>query len=105
MTNGSRAARAPRKKPGARTNGSRAAAPPDKGGTSVGSRVRKLREDLGLKQKDLADAVGVAPHTLWRIEAGQHANPRARVLQGLARELRTTVDFLLGTSSPIRAAG
>jgi DNA-binding XRE family transcriptional regulator len=104
MSNGA-PTRTPRKKAGVRTQGSRAVAPPKSDGATVGSRVRKLREDLGLKQKDLADAVGVAPHTLWRIEAGQHANPRARVLQGLARELRVSVDFLLGTSTPIRAAG
>jgi transcriptional regulator with XRE-family HTH domain len=72
---------------------------------TLGARVRGLREKRGLKQTDLAAKVGVRPHTLWRIEAGQVANPRARVLEGLARELKVTVDFLLtGTSQPRRAS-
>lgn len=72
---------------------------------TLGARVRQLRGKRGLKQIELAAKVGIRPHTLWRIEAGQVANPRTRVLQGLARELGVTVDFLLtGSSQPRRAS-
>ena len=45
----------------------------------VSSRLRKRRQSLGIRQKDLADLAEIAVHTLSNIESGK-GNPSLEVL-------------------------
>lgn len=38
---------------------------------AVGKRIRDARERRGLKQTELAEAIDVRAHTMWRYEAGR----------------------------------
>lgn len=42
----------------------------------IGRRVRDARRAKGLSQKELADAVGIAPNTIGAIERGAEGQPR-----------------------------
>ena len=57
---------------------------------SIGSNVRRLREDSGATQAQLAEACGVEPAHLQRVEYGTTA-PSLRLLQRLANEFGTDV--------------
>ncbi len=61
---------------------------------TIGKRIRLLRQDLGIKQQDLAAAVGVTPSHMSQIEKGQK-RPTATMLAAVAKELQTTTDYLL----------
>lgn len=58
--------------------------------------VRRLREEKGWSQGELAQYAGTTQAQVSRIEAGQHASPRADTLAGLAAALGVSVDYLLG---------
>lgn len=60
----------------------------------LGERIRARREALGMQQIDLADAIGVRPHSMWRYEAGK-SRPRAEMLDKIADALQTTSKALL----------
>jgi transcriptional regulator with XRE-family HTH domain len=60
----------------------------------VGERVRRLREQRGMTQVELAAGLPVSGSYISLIEAGKRA-PRARVLDLLAERLGCTVDYLL----------
>lgn len=49
---------------------------------AVGAYLRALRESQGLSQGKLAEMVGVAGNTIWRIEAGKQ-EPRADALAAI----------------------
>lgn len=73
--------------------------------TSLGGRVRELRQSLGLAQSDLARLSGLSNGYVSLVETGQrHPSPGA--LAGLARALQTTVDYLTdgGLAGSERAA-
>jgi transcriptional regulator with XRE-family HTH domain len=55
---------------------------------NIGQRIREVREDLGMQAAVLARRVGVAPNTIYRIEAGDRT-PSVALLEKIARELRT----------------
>jgi transcriptional regulator with XRE-family HTH domain len=55
---------------------------------NIGQRIREIREDLGMQAAVLARQVGVAPNTIYRIEAGDRT-PSVTLLEKIARELRT----------------
>ncbi len=49
--------------------------------------AQRLRTDAGLSLREVADAIGVSPTTLWRWEAGQRApRPRAAIAWGALLE-------------------
>ena len=60
----------------------------------VGDRIKKLRNDLGFTQSDLADKVGLTYIQIGRYEKGK-SNPSADVLQKIAHILNTSTDFLM----------
>ena len=64
----------------------------------VGRAIRIRREDLGLKQYELAALAKVHPQTITRIEKG-HATPDVVTVQRLAAALGVTVGFLLGETA------
>lgn len=63
--------------------------------SSIGSRVRALRLDRGLKQAALAAMAGITQASLSLIETGKTAAPAGETLAGLCKALKTTPDFLI----------
>ena len=58
-------------------------------------RLRELREDCDLKQKDLAEYLHIRQNTYSQYENGQRQVP-VEVLIALAKYYRTSTDYLLG---------
>ena len=61
----------------------------------LGARIKELRTERGLSQKQLADKIGVAANTVSQYESGQ-SKTSIDILANLAVELDTTTDYLLG---------
>ncbi|MCA9489362.1 MAG: helix-turn-helix transcriptional regulator [Myxococcales bacterium] len=62
---------------------------------TIGDRVRSRRAAVGWTQEQLAEASGVRPATISRIERG-HLAPSLAVLYELAQALGTAVGDLVG---------
>ncbi len=62
---------------------------------SLGRRVSKCREELGMNQKQLADACGLTQATISRIESGQVNELKSDALKRLAGALGVTTDYLV----------
>lgn len=60
---------------------------------SLGGRLRTLRKEKGLYQKDIAQALGITPVGYSSIENNKIARPRC--LDGLAQFFDVEVDYLL----------
>lgn len=58
-------------------------------------RIKALRTELDMSQKELAKMVGIAQNTLAQYENGI-ASPSLKVLVKLAEVLNTSTDYLLG---------
>ncbi len=67
----------------------------------IGATIRALRLERGLKQSELADAVGIRQQTLYRQEAGEIQNPKNATLRRIALCLGVPLDTLLG--GPVKA--
>lgn len=61
---------------------------------TLGERIRARREELGMSQVELADAIGIRAHVMWRYEAGK-SRPGADRLAEIASALKTTSEALL----------
>lgn len=57
------------------------------------NRVRELRERLGMRQSDLAEAVGVTRQTILAIEK-ERLNPSVSIGLRISRALREPVDYV-----------
>jgi transcriptional regulator with XRE-family HTH domain len=53
----------------------------------VGAKLRRLREDRFISQRDLARLAGVSPTTVMQLETGQNPNPRLSTIRKLAEAL------------------
>ena len=58
-------------------------------------RIRDLREDRDLTQKQVGEAIGVSQRTYAYYESGQRMIP-PQALSALAEFYHTSVDYLLG---------
>ena len=58
-------------------------------------RIKALRTESDMSQKELAKMVGIAQNTLAQYESGI-ASPSLKVLVKLAEVLNTSTDYLLG---------
>ena len=67
--------------------------------SSLGARVRKLREKQGLTQQGLAESAGMSVSFLSEIENDKR-NPSGRVMVQLANVLGTTMDYLQRGTEP-----
>lgn len=56
--------------------------------------LKLKRISLGIKQKDLADRVGISPQYLMNIEKGKAKNPSTLIMKRLAEELQCNVQDL-----------
>lgn len=58
-------------------------------------RIKEFREEQGIKQKELAAMIGIAPNTLSQYENGKR-EPDIETVKRMAAALNVTVDCLLG---------
>ena len=63
--------------------------------TSLGDKLRELREAKGLRQEDLEKRSGVDSQTISNIEVGRQM-PRTQTLVKLAKGLEVSVGALFG---------
>ena len=73
--------------------------------TSLGRRIRTLREQAGLKQADLSAAIGISRTHLTNIERDK-GRPGREVLVAIAAEVRVSLDWLAegrGDARPAKA--
>src|SRR5215212_7048445 len=70
---------------------------------NIGQRIKEVREELGMQAAVLARRVGVAPNTIYRIEAGDRT-PSVALLEKIARELRTEPAELMREPVPLAKA-
>ena len=63
----------------------------------LGQRIKSLREDLGLNQKELSEKIGIGNVTISQYENGKRS-PDPEVLRTIADFFDTTTDYLLGLS-------
>ena len=61
------------------------------------NRIRTLREDLDLRQIDVANATGIDQKTLSNYETGK-TNPDSYAIIRLAEFFHVSTDFLLGVT-------
>jgi transcriptional regulator with XRE-family HTH domain len=59
----------------------------------TGARIRKIREDLGMKQEELAQEAGITQGCLSKIETGK-TEPSFKVVHRMARTLHVALDDL-----------
>jgi len=57
------------------------------------SKIKELRNELGLSQEELASRVGVRRETVIFLEKGKY-NPSLRLAYNTAKALNTTIDEL-----------
>ncbi len=52
-----------------------------------GEKLRRVRDERLLSQRELADKAGLSPTTILKLEAGQVAEPHPRTVRKLAQAL------------------
>lgn len=70
----------------------------------VGNRIKLLRKQKGLKQDELAAAIGVSPSAVSNYEQGTRV-PKDETLTALVEILDTTTDYILRGVEPIKSSG
>lgn len=60
----------------------------------IGKRIKVLRMDRRLTQRDMEEATGVSRSHISKIESGKVANPGLDTLEKIARALKVSVSFL-----------
>ena len=61
---------------------------------TIGEKILTLRENLNMKQKELADLAGITEATLSRYENNKR-EPRGEIVTRLAKILNVSTDYLL----------
>lgn len=68
---------------------------------TIGERISKRRQELGLTADEIAEKLGKSRATVYRYENGEIESLPTTVLEPLAKVLRTTPAFLMGwTDNP-----
>ncbi len=63
----------------------------------IGKRIKAKREEIGIKQNEFAQRVGVSASAINQFERGEK-KPSPDVLTRIAKELGVSTDYLLGAS-------
>lgn len=66
---------------------------------SFGTRLRELREDHDITQKQLAEIISVSPRMISFYESGEHFPRDESILFKLADYFHVSTDYLLGYSN------
>ena len=61
---------------------------------TLGQAIRVIRQQVGLSQKELADAAGIDQSYMSMIESGQRSNPGTRIMARLSQALQVSMDEL-----------
>jgi len=61
----------------------------------LGNRLKELRIKRGMTQESLAEMLGLDARAIWRYENDKN-KPSSDVIAGMAQQLETTADYLLG---------
>ncbi|MBE6993013.1 MAG: helix-turn-helix transcriptional regulator [Ruminococcaceae bacterium] len=69
----------------------------------IGNRIKLLRKQKGLKQDQLAAAIGVSPSAVSNYEQGTRV-PKDDTLSALVEVLDTTTDYILRGVEPSKAS-
>lgn len=69
--------------------------------TTLGKRIKELRENKGVRQEDIADIFGFGKSTISLWESGKN-EPDYEVVVKLAEYFGVTTDYLLGHESLIK---
>lgn len=69
---------------------------------NTGERIRKLREEKGIPQTELAEDCGISKQTLYKYEVGIVTNIPSDKLEKIADKLNTTPAYLMGWESDER---
>jgi len=73
---------------------------------TIGLQIQRLRESIGLSQKELAERAQLDASIISRLEAGKYKKPREQTITKLEYALGLTVGSLSGHSStPFRMSG
>lgn len=64
----------------------------------ISKRLKSLREDSDMSQKDLAGAIGVSPSTIGMYESNKRT-PDSEMLNRIADFFQVSVDYLLGRTN------
>ncbi|MED0672126.1 helix-turn-helix transcriptional regulator [Aneurinibacillus aneurinilyticus] len=67
--------------------------------SSIGERVKRLREKKGWTQRDFAKKLGISNSVLSRVENGEKKNVEDYLIKRLAETLDTSSDYLLDLSN------
>jgi transcriptional regulator with XRE-family HTH domain len=63
---------------------------------TLGTRLRRRREELGLSQRELARLIDTRQATISDLERGTLKNPGIDIIRRLGRALGVTSDYLIG---------
>lgn len=61
--------------------------------------LRRIRQDQGIRQKDLAAKCGIRPATICDLERGKIKNPRVDTLRKIASALGVSLESLFDTAA------
>lgn len=64
--------------------------------TKVGERLKKIREETGLSQRDVAQAASISQSTYSDLERGDSAGRSLEILGQVAKGIGVSADYLLG---------
>ena len=60
----------------------------------IGNRIKEIREENGLPQKDFGETLGLKPLQIIRYEKGEQV-PSAKVLEQISLKYGVTIDWLV----------
>lgn len=63
---------------------------------NIGCRIKKLREQLGIPQTELARMVGITKQSLYKYESSIITNIPSNKIEAIAKKLNTTPAYLMG---------
>lgn len=63
---------------------------------SPGERIKFRRNELDLSAEEIADSLGISPATIYRYENGDTKKIPPENLEGIARVLQTTPNWIMG---------
>lgn len=67
----------------------------------IGDRIKTVRKDLGLTQREMAEKLGIAPNSLAQNESGSR-NPSEQTLKLICREFSISYDWLKNGVEPMK---
>jgi transcriptional regulator with XRE-family HTH domain len=63
--------------------------------TTLGERIKQVREELRLKPAEFAREIGVKQPSLWDLENGETKNPSAETLQRMKERYGVSPDYIM----------